>query len=459
MLSTLKQHLYILILCVLSLTTHFAFWGHPKEAVFDEVYFTEFASAYLTNSYYFDLHPPFAKLLITGFGMLIDIPALEQPLKIGDDMPHGGWIFLRLVPLLSGILLPIIVYYLCRRLRMNEFFSFTAGLLVIFENSLLVQSRFILLDSILIFFGFLGLLLYLLGRERGSFPLKLASIISLTLAFSVKWTGVSFIAITFLIEIYDFFKDRVHMSLKQVSTQLFHWLFLFGIIPLTIYASFFAIHFKLLYKSGTGDAFMSPIFQKSLEGNSYQENLAIRDTSFLEKFLELNIITFEYNAKLEAQHDYGSVWYTWPLQKRPIFYWESKGEDENSFIYHLGNPFIYVAALLSILILIVFMIFKRDKFTNSKAALFIILGYIINLLPFMGINRVMFIYHYEAALVFGIIAIAFLLSNIHSKHKKTITYSVIALSLLLFLYFSPLTYGLPIDNTDHTRYFWIKSWR
>jgi dolichyl-phosphate-mannose-protein mannosyltransferase len=459
MISLLKRHIYILLLLALSLTTHFAFWSYPKEAVFDEVYFTSFASSYLSNTYYFDLHPPFAKLLITGFGMLVGIPALEQPLIIGDALPEGGWILLRLVPLFAGIFLPLIIFYLCKRLKMSELYAFAAGLLVIFENSLLVQSRFILLDSILLFFGFLGLLLYLLSRERNNFPLKLAAIVSLALTFSVKWTGVSFIALAFLIELYDFWKQRRSFNFNVIGKQLFQWLILFGAIPMAIYASFFAIHFNLLYKSGPGDAFMSPIFQKTLEGNIHEGNEKIRETSFLEKFLELNIVMYENNVKLNAKHDYGSVWYTWPLQKRSIFYWESRGEGENAFIYYLGNPLVYLLALVSIVLLTAILLFKKKLLSNRTAAIFILIGYVINLLPFMGIGRVMFLYHYEAALVFGIMAIALVLNELPDKYKRAITYSAIALAAAFFLYFSPLTYGLTIKETSHPRYFWLDSWR
>ena len=41
------------------------FWGisHPDQVVFDEVHFGAFAGQYIRGEYYFDVHPPFAKLL------------------------------------------------------------------------------------------------------------------------------------------------------------------------------------------------------------------------------------------------------------------------------------------------------------------------------------------------------------------------------------------------------------
>jgi len=38
-------------------------------------------------------------------------------------------------------------------------------------------------------------------------------------------------------------------------------------IPITLYLSFFVIHFNILKYSGPGDGFMSPRFQRSLQGS------------------------------------------------------------------------------------------------------------------------------------------------------------------------------------------------
>lgn len=465
----LKKYWPVVVLLVLSFATHFAFRAHPKQAVFDEVYFTSFVSSYLTNTYYFDIHPPFSKLLILGFGKLAGISPLESPLTIGDPLPDSSWQLVRMVPLFAGILLPLIIFYIGKKLKMSTAVAFSAGMFIILENSLLVQSRFILLDSLLLFFGFLGLLLYLHGREKGSSAFKVASIVSLALCLSVKWTGASFIGIAFLVELYDFIKsfiqNRPNFGIKKRAAKIATWVALFGVLPLAIYASFFAIHFDLLYKSGTGDAFMSPVFQKTLEGNSHQHDAELRNTSFIEKFLELNIVMYDSNARLDAPHDYGSAWYTWPLELRSIFYWESVSEtnDVRSFIYYLGNPVIYLFAFLSIVILALTLIFqkitRRILIRNVPVGIFLLVAYFVNLLPFISIHRVMFLYHYEAALVFGILALAFLLDQLPLRYKKTITCSVIVLALASFIYFSPLTYGLPVNDADHSRYFLLQGWR
>ncbi|MBX4197889.1 phospholipid carrier-dependent glycosyltransferase [Candidatus Parcubacteria bacterium] len=59
-----KTHWYIFILLLLSVGTHFSYFGYPEQVVFDEVYFGRFVRLYQHGQYYFDQHPPLGKLII-----------------------------------------------------------------------------------------------------------------------------------------------------------------------------------------------------------------------------------------------------------------------------------------------------------------------------------------------------------------------------------------------------------
>lgn len=56
---------YAVALGLTALAAIVRFWGikHPDSVVFDEVHFGSFATHYLQREYYFDVHPPLAKML------------------------------------------------------------------------------------------------------------------------------------------------------------------------------------------------------------------------------------------------------------------------------------------------------------------------------------------------------------------------------------------------------------
>ena len=101
-----------------------------------------------------------------------------------------------------------------------------------------------------------------------------------------------------------------------------------------------------------------------------------------------------------------------------------------------------------------------DKIYKREAAVFITLVYLVNYVPFIFIKRPMFLYHYEAALVMSIVAIAWIIDAVDSEKRKIITViAVLTICILGFVYFSPLTYGLHLDQSQLQARMWLSSWR
>ncbi|MEK7203726.1 MAG: hypothetical protein AAB627_01465, partial [Patescibacteria group bacterium] len=131
-------------------------------------------------------------------------------------------------------------------------------------------------------------------------------------------------------------------------------------------------------------------------------------------------------------------------------YWQG----DNERIYLLGNPLIY---WLSTIAVIYFLIntFKKLKSLSSSHSL-LVLSYLLNLLPFIFIGRVMFLYHYFISLIFAVLILCFQLDKL--KNKKVFN-AVLIGSIVLFLFFSPLTYGFEIPDWYHKMTVWLPSWR
>ncbi len=440
-------------LLVLSLMSHFAFFGYPKEVVFDEVHFGKFASDYFTGNFFFDIHPPLAKMLITFFGWIGGYKPGFSFVSIGQNFPDSSFLWLRLLPVLAGVVLPVIIYFLCIKLRFSKTAAFVTGLLIILENSLLVQSRFILLDSLLLMFGFGGILLSLIAREKKLMWLSFISGLSLACAFSIKWTGLTFLFLVCLWELWGGIKNKI--ALKEWLVKIIS----FGIIPVTFYMAIFQIHFHLLSKSGTGDAFLTPAFQGTFLGSEYAGKYPA--PSFFSKFKELNSVMWSSNSPA-LTHPYGSKWWTWPLMLRPIYYWNHVVSDGlEAKIYLIGNPVLYWGGLLSLYFFVSSLIYQWPKYkTKIEVMAFLGIGYCVNFFPFALITRVMFLYHYFTALIFSILIMVFMIDSIENESlKKKLFSGLVIFSLIFFFFFSPLTYGTPLSEHAQSLRFWFASWR
>lgn len=476
----------LIILLLVSIGVHFAFFGHPNETVFDEVHFGKFVSAYYTHQYYFDIHPPGGKLIIAGFAKLFNFSPEYSFAEIGQPFPDNKYLALRFLPALAGTLLPIVIYFLALELGFSTLGAFGAGMLIALENALLTQSRYILLDPFLLLFGFTSLLFYFKYKNRvhnsvifparttdvvqsgrhNTYPLILMAIFG-GLAMSIKWTGIAFLGLAGVIELITIVGQGIrdkYYGIQNIFNQLPKLVLYFAIIPFALYFSIFVIHFSLLTKSGDGDAFMTPAFQSSLQGSSYANDPNIKPLNIFQKFIELNKEMYTANATLTATHPYSSKWYTWPFMIRPIYYWNqnSSTTPTESKIYLIGNPIIWWASTVAIMYLILSSIGewiskKRIALPLNTIPLILAGGFLLNLLPFVGIGRVMFLYHYLSALIFAILALAYLIDQ-HPK-RKNIFIVVIIIAGIAFLYFSPLSYGLPLEASQFQNRLWLTTWQ
>ncbi len=452
---------------------HFAYFGHPKETVFDEVHFGKFVSGYFTREYFFDIHPPLGKLIISGAAKVAGFQPGFSFEQIGEKIPEASLRAIeamRFLPAVAGTLLPLIIFLLCLELGFSKIMSFAGGLLIAFENSLLVQTRLILLDGFLLLFGFLSWYLYARYKNKGSVGLFYASVLVAGLAFSVKWTGVTFLGVILILESISFIRNRTRITFSRI---------LYGVLlSASLYFSIFIVHLNILNKTGPGDAFMTPGFKKTLIGSLDYQNPDIKPLNSYQKFIELNWQMYDANARLTATHPYSTkrdcppviegkdsapchqfFWYTWPLMVRPIYYWNESVNrpGTSSRIYFLGNPVVWWGGTVGIVLLIVTIITNLfQKIKNDRLSWFILGAYFFNLLPFIGINRAMFLYHYLTAMIIGVIALIYGMDKLSGRKKIAI--GVIGLALVSFIYFAPLSYGLPLSNTAFKERIWFSSW-
>ncbi len=441
-----QQWFLILIIFLLALGTRFFVFGYPQEVVFDEVYFGDFITKYFQQSFYFDIHPPLAKLISAGIASLVGMsPSYSfQFTGINDVYPDSFYLLMRGIVGVFGVLLPLVIYFFTYQLTKRKSVSVVAALLVIFDNALLVQSRFILTDIFMLVFGFLGLALILYYYTTKNATWLFWGIIALGSGVLVKWTGLLFIGVACVI---FFYHEPIVTALKKI-------LIVCGII-LILYVSVFSIHLSLLPYTGPGDVHMSPTFQSTLIGNNLYRTSD--HPSLFEKIWEVNKTMFNANAGIEDPHPYGSEAYTWPLLLRPIYFWNTTlSPGIESRIYLQGNPFIWWSALLAITLFSLNTVRTIIRKKVSLLSLILPIGFFANLIPFLFISRVAFLYHYFPSLIFALIALSYLLTS--SKRSSIILPLFFIIAIGLFLFFSPLSYGLPLEDSSFFLRIWIPSW-
>jgi dolichyl-phosphate-mannose-protein mannosyltransferase len=457
MLSTMNRfrvHPELIILIALAIITRTWQLFTPKSVVFDEVYFKAFAGHYLDGQYFFDIHPPLGKLLLAGWAYIWGIS--------GSQLATTPAVPLRIVPVLFGITLIPIVWGIVRKLGGNRWIAFTAAFLITADNALTVESRFILTDTILLATGLGALYIYLATRQSKGYHRVFGLIAAALLAgasMGTKWTGLTSLAIVGLLWLYD---TRSWLFDRRWWQELA----ILVIIPLALYTSLFFAHLHLLPRSGEGDAFMSTRFQSTLVGNHHYSPTA--NMSFLARFVELNTEMFQANQTLTATHPYGSHWYAWPLELRPIYYWQgdSLENGKQGNIYLLGNPVVWWGGTLALLsgAAIALIRIKQFRLEQRQAIIILLTAYSINYLPFAAVTRVMFLYHYFFSFIYGLIAAVviwgWIIENSKlKKHRNVIFTAVIAIASMGFIYFAPLTYGIPLAPNDLQERMWLKSWR
>lgn len=457
------------LIAFLSIVTHWFLFGAPKETVFDEVHFGKFISGYATGEYYFDIHPPLGKLLIAGFGKLAGFKPEFGFAHIGAAYPDDSYKALRFLPTLAGTLIPLALFWLALLLGMRTPYAALVGVAAAVESALVVQSRFILLDAFLLLFGILTLCMYLRFRETAQWRFLIGVGIFGALAASIKWTGGAFLLLALIAEGVRIAKKEHTLSFRELS--------FFTVVPIALYATVFWVHLSLLPNTGPGDAFMSREFQARLSGNAAAEDPLLKPKGMLASIVELNMEMYRSNARLTATHPYGSPWYSWPLMTRSIFYWNSDkqvvaktqidgawrevgvlpAEDrpgEKYKIYLIGNPLVWWGSSVAI----GFLFFAlRDPKKRTFAAVFIVGGYALSLLPFIGISRVMFLYHYFPALLFALLALGYLCDQANVSRRSLSALG--ALACIVFIYFAPITYGLPLGEQAFSARMWLSTWR
>ncbi|EKM81771.1 hypothetical protein AGABI1DRAFT_118848 [Agaricus bisporus var. burnettii JB137-S8] len=276
----------VAILTTIAFALRFYKISHPDQVVFDEVHFGKFASYYITRQYYFDVHPPFAKLLFGLAGWFVGFDGEFTFDNIGDNytLNNVPYIGMRALPAVLGSLTVPIVYAIMKESGYSTIIAAFSASLILFDNAHITQSRLILLDATLIFFMALTIYAYVRFRKLRyrEFSTEWWVWLVLTGVFMACTWGskvngiltVACIGIAVLIDLWDILDHKKGTTMDYFYQHFIARAIGLIVIPFVVYLTFFYIHFSILVQSGSGDLYMSPAFQETLAGNEMLLNSA-----------------------------------------------------------------------------------------------------------------------------------------------------------------------------------------
>ena len=164
-----------------------------------------------------------------------------------------------------------------------------------------------------------------------------------------------------------------------------------------------------------------------------------------------------YHETLVATHPFSSPWWSWIFMLKPVWLYTLSNPIENTIynIVAIGNPAIWWVGLPFLL----YVAWKWIKEKDSTAR-FIVVAFLLQLLPFMFIGRILFLYHMFLNVPFLIFAIVYVLNILWYKNNryKYIIAAYLVAVVLLFAYFYPILAAYPISPQFNSTHRWLSSW-
>lgn len=395
-----------------------AYQTYLNSTYFDEIYHARTAFEHIEGVYPYEIsHPPLGKLII-AFGVEL------------FGMTPFGW---RFSGTLFGVLMLPALYIFLKRMFGGTAVPACGTAIFAFDFMHFTQTRIATIDTYAVFFILLMYMFMYLYISGGRLRDLALSGIFFGIGAACKWTclyagaGLAFI---WLIHWIRNFRPRAF-----IKNCLFCIAF-FVLIPAAIYyLSYFA------YGQASGLHGAGMFFTKD-----YAE-LVFQNQDFM----------FSYHSGVHSEHPYSSRWYQWIIDERPILYYLQYYSDgtRSSFGAFL-NPVLCWTGLAAIGVCGYLAIFRRDK-----ASVFIVIGYLAQLLPWVFITRTTFEYHYFPASVFLVLAICrvFSIMQRNVKHWRFNVYGLSGLNCALFVLFYPVLSGKTVNAELASALLkWLPSW-
>ena len=445
----------IAIVCLGSIGLRFWGLGRFNVFVFDEFYYAKFANNYLTNTQFFNSHPPLSQYLIAiGIWIGDRLPIGQDTTNTLTGSLHSTFSYRWMNALFGSFITPIVAA-LAYQLSQRMSYAFLAALFISLDGLFLVDSRYALNNIYLVFFGLLGQLLVVMASKNTQDRRLLLVVAGISFGASAacKWNGLWFLlgiyALLVIAKLWQIIKSDRQSSI--ITNSILDRFATIGIIEIVI---------CLL---------VTPIAIYSL---LWIPHLIQNPTP---NFIDVQLRILNYHEKVGNGvkiHPYCANWYTWLLMTRPLAYYFKQYKPDYYYDVHaMGNPLLWWFALVAIFRSIWLIIkgftlkpIRELNIDRLNVPIFMVVNYAANLLPWVKVTRCLYIYHYMGAVLFAIMGLAWLVDlglRSSSKFWQAAGLTTIFSIAASFVFWLPIYLGLSIEKSDlalRLWNFWIFNW-
>lgn len=350
---------------------------------------------------------------------------------------------------------------------MSRAAALLAGVFLLTDIMGTIEGRLILMDSQLLFFGQLTLYLALelwrtCPRTTRRRAYLTATGLSAGLALSIKHTAL---ATPGLVAIVSFFGIHFTSSPLELLECVYA-----GVVAIVTYTIPFYHLLTREWKTGDKyDKFMKglPDFQKTLIGSEMFDSEAHRPR-FLKMFVYLNRRMLVSNANIKKRHTWESTWYQWIVSWRGVLYFSHRDEPgadgekgARSIVYLISNPVTVAVCLLCVVgfVVAVCILIRCRAFPHARTTgflrfhlhtgLFLFMGWLCNLIPYILVDRAAFLYHYLPGLLYGQLLCSLLTDLLPQKPKTVVVSLMSCLCVAAYIYWAPWIYAWPLSDKQH----------
>lgn len=433
--------------------------GEIPGPVFDEVFYPLWGLNYLTGEQFFSVHPPLGNYLFTLSISLFHL--LPGTGELGTSFDQLNPLSYRWLNATVGSLLILIAYFVALRIYNKTVLALLVALFFAIDGSMLVDSRFGLINIYLAFFGGVSLLFFLKSiqdKDHKILNMILCGVF-LGLAISIKWNGLGY---WLTIVMFSFLPYLWKATEGNADT--------FPIVARNITAPNQGLTRNIGFVLSISLVAMTSYLLIWLPDLAFHDDFDLVDK-------HSQIASYHLDRPEEKLHPYSSSWRTWPFMSRPVGYYFSsvdvlteEGINTTYFtdVHLFPNPVIYWLSALSILVLSFHWMYCLRNFLLQRIydkiflpLSFILIGFFGNFLPWALVSRSTFLYHYQPASGFSFMALALCLYSLREKNQpqfKILYGSLLFIIVVAFLYWLPLQLGLEIERESFYQRMWFGSW-